>query len=161
MASARGQRGHNFAFTPKGYQESVRGLQRRFAALRLDDEDRPVHRQSTRWCTPPVSARWSLELTEGADVCLRLCDGRVLVGRCLLATAALADDGIRWLSGFVVLRLWGRTVPTRIARTRIVGAMPVGPHSWQERRAIIERQRRGEPAVLVARSGSRNSFFNS
>lgn len=90
------------------------------------------------WLRAPSHGWQALLTVEGADVVLRLADGRHYVGRIVRCSAHL-----------LVLALWGCGGQLRrFALADVGGAAVVGPHTFEQERAVYQRQRRGEPAHM-------------
>lgn len=130
---------HNFT-------ESCAALRRMLSGggsgLRGDDAPPPA--PSFAWCTPRrLLTREVLDeelgqLDVGHAVAVRLADGRVLVGRVVHRGA-----------GFVVLHLFGRSTPTRVAHSSVTTLAHLTGHTWTERHAVAQRQATGEPALTL------------
>jgi len=70
------------------------------------------------------------DVMPGSDAALKFCDGSVLVGHYLVETA----HRLRF-------RPWGQSERV-FAKSEIVGARLLGPHTFAERRAVAQRQAR-------------------
>lgn len=127
---------------PRGIEETAAALRKQLGRVRDDDEDCEASSpsRSLAWCTPPKlrSAPGDV-LTEGADVAILLSDGSVFVGSVISEPKG----------GRLRFRAWGVADVRWIAVESVHAAKTIGPHRWADRRAVCQRQRRGEPAIRV------------
>ena len=80
-----------------------------------------------RWTSIPKRSSID-DVVPGCDCALKLIDDSVLIGHYIVETA----HRIRF-------RPWGRGELV-LAKTEVVGARPLGAHTWAERRAVTQRQ---------------------
>lgn len=112
--------------------EATRWLRRKLAMVR-DSAPPPKPRALRAWLAGALRIGVD-ELQPGLAVAVCLADGSVWLGAVREASEVE-----------VVLALWGAEDMTIAVRD--VAAIKVVPeHTWAERQAVIERQRRGEPA---------------
>lgn len=134
-------RAERSGFTPRLARAEVAASLRQMLT-RFRDEAAPTPRARFKWCTPQgaggAAARRLIEI-EGALLGVSTApDGHVFVGT-IVARYPLS----------VVMELWGgRTIRIPLAAVR--GARLLDEHTWHERQVVTRRQRRGEPATIVA-----------
>jgi hypothetical protein len=78
-------------------------------------------------------------LVKDANVAVRLVDGRVFVG---VVAALMADT-----EKSVRIRLWGRVATMAVPLHQIAQARILREYTWEERREVAGRQKRGEPPL--------------
>lgn len=87
----------------------------------------------------PLTARELLnQRAAGADVSVRLRDGRVFVG------VIVDADGSR-----IELRPWGSDESRVFSVSEVTAASTVGAHSWSQAHEVKRRQRHRKPALVV------------
>ncbi len=91
------------------------------------------------WASPEFAS------VEGANIAFRLVDGRVFVG--VVAGPRAAIEGTE---RSITIQLWGGLETLTLPLGSIAGTRTVGKHTWEERREVAARQRRGEPALLLS-----------
>lgn len=122
-------------FVEKPRAAAIVDVRRALAGTALAD-DEPPRRLSFSWCTPGISLGLR-GIVEGAEIAVRLNDGRVFVG----ALSRVHKD-------VLCVRPWGGR-GRRFGRASIAAAAVLGPHRWVEAQAVRQRQARGEPALIV------------
>lgn len=116
-------------------EEATRWLRRKLAMVR-DSAPPPRPRPLRAWLAGALRIGVD-ELQPGLAVAVCLADGSLWLGDVRETT----EDEL-------VLALWGAE-DMAVALCDVATIKVVPEHTWAERRAVVERQRRGEPADVI------------
>jgi hypothetical protein len=106
---------------------------------RLDgDHDGPAERPVFDWCLPRRRPGRENRDAELAALCVGVSVAFLLDDRVIVGTVERAG------SGLLIVKLWGRDRPTRVAPATVRSLRVVGPHTRAEEKIVRDRQRSGD-----------------
>lgn len=123
--------------------EATRWLRRKLAMVR-DGPPPPKPRALRAWLAGALRIRPD-ELQPGLAVAVRLADGALWIG----VVREVRETEL-------VLAPWGASRDMTVALETVTAIKVVPEHTWAERQEVIERQRRGEPALVMLGNGRKH-----